>query len=585
MAESLATLAASPGDSATPIVEALNNIANKIPASGGTDVSGIQKALETIATQGDVDQATLDAMQQAGLINSGDLQVLQGIKWSDAISYLTGSAPVRAVERFVARVAADADTVAGDIAGPVSAAANWAESTVIKALTTERNAIQAVLEPVLEAVISALKPPGATAPGAIGVNPDTVLADVAAVALNLKALATLIGLFREGAAEQLEHITEVITGFLGFEELREVQIGPLVENGIAAVAEIQAKNTFRQSLPGAGEVTSWFARGLMPQATERGILGYNGFDDQFHPVMEAAAYSGFNARQMLRLIETDLFSAGDIADELNFAGMRPASQKRMLLAAPYLATASQRNQLNAALENAYTNGLLSDADLTSQLDQAQQNTDRDSLILQRVQIQKRVAFAHALEQAYAQELAANVITVNDYQGLLQGLGLQDDFINNRVAVGEMKLLDVETRRAAAQALALAKATASVERKAAMLNFRDGNIDTAALIAALVLTGLTAAQAAAWADQAVLQKAGGLHWIYGKQLNTSDAAALRARVTALSDQRKRLQITDAVFVAELQALGIQQPFLNTIRSIADAMISPKTAAVTIPVDTN
>jgi len=36
---------------------------------------------------------------------------------------------------------------------------------------------------------------------------------------------------------------------------------------------------------------------------------------------------------------------------------------------------------------------------------------------------------------------------------------------------------------------------------------------------------------------------------------------------------------------LHALNIPQPFINTIRAAADAMITPKSAAVTIPVTTS
>jgi len=569
----------------SPIVNALNEISAKIPPTSGADVAGIQKALETIAAQGDVDQPTLDALQAGGLINSGDLQTLQGIKWSDALSYLMASSPVRAVERFITRVAADADTIAGEIAGPVGSAANWAESTIIKALTTERNAIQGVLEPVLEAVIRALSPPGPTSPGAIGVKPDTVLADVAAVALNLKGLATLIGLFREGAAEQLEHITEVITGFLGFEELREVQIGPLVENGIAAVAEISARNTFRQTLPGAGELTGWFARGLIEQAQERATLGFHGFDNQWMPMQEAAAFGGLQARVLIRLSASGLFSAQDLRDELTFSGMRPASQTRFLAAAPWLAVQSERNQLKATLEQAYVQGFFTDADLTQQLDQANQNVDRDALVLARVQLQKRIAFAKKLEAAYRKQFAANVITDVQYISLLEGLGLQTDWVNNQVAEDEAIMLATLARQAAAAERALERATAAEERRAAVKNYTSGNIDAAALSAALLLTGLTPAQAAAWVDLAVLQKAGGLRWTYGLQLPPAESALLKARVTALSDQRKRLEISDPEFVAALHALNIPQNFINTIRAAADAMITPKTAAVIIPVTTS
>ena len=136
----------------------------------------------------------------------------------------------------------------------------------------------------------------------------------------------------------------------------------------------------------------------------------------------------------------------------------------------------------------------------------------------------------------------------------------------------------------AAAAALARETATKERAAAVANFVDGNIDAAALLAALLLTGLTPTQAAAWVDLAILRKGGGLRWIYGLQLPASQAAVLRGRVAALTDQRKRLQITDADYVSQLTALGIGPRYVNWLDAAADAMISPKTSAFAIPVET-
>ena len=63
------------------------------------------------------------------------------------------------------------------------------------------------------------------------------------------------------------------------------------------------------------------------------------------------------------------------------------------------------------------------------------------------------------------------------------------------------------------------------------------------------------------------------------------AGVRQRVAALTDQRKRLQITDAQFVDVLKALKIPPSNINAIRAAADALITPKGSAVVIPVETN
>jgi hypothetical protein len=73
-------------------------------------------------------------------------------------------------------------------------------------------------------------------------------------------------------------------------------------------------------------------------------------------------------------------------------------------------------------------------------------------------------------------------------------------------------------------------------------------------------------------------------LYGRQLSPGDATLLRQRVAALTDQRKRLQITDPQYHDQLAALGIADPWINALRATADAMITPKTSAFEIPVQT-
>jgi hypothetical protein len=347
---------------------------------------------------------------------------------------------------------------------------------------------------------------------------------------------------------------------------------------------MNARALFAQEIPGSSTIASWVTRGLFDRGKAAQWMLYNGTGPEaFGPTLNAA-YSGLNARQMLRLAGTGLFSQGDITDELTFSGMRPASQRRMLLAAPWLATKPERDQLKATLEKAYVGGLLGDADLHQQLDELDQNVDRDALVMARVQLEKRIAFAKELENAYTVQFRANVIDGAQLQNFLAGLGLQQDWINNRIAYEQAKDISAIARQAAAEARALERATLAEERRAAVRNFKQGNIDQVALAAALTLTGLSPAQLAAWVDLSVLEKAGSLRWIFGQQLPPAQASLLRARVTALTDQRKRQELTDPAFVAALTALNIPPHYINSIRAAADALVSPKTAAVTIPVET-
>jgi hypothetical protein len=584
MAASLNALATAPALDLAPLTAAINDVARAIASAAPSDVSGIVKALNTIAEQGDVDQPILDAMQQQGFITPADLQVLQGIKWSDAISYFTGGAPIRFVIKMMTEIGADEVAVVNSVLNFAAPGINWAEQKVQDALSAQRNVLLVPIKAILDKVKSAVRPAGPVTLFNTSTNADQALSDVATTMLDLKLMQTLVALFREGAGEQLEHLSERVLAIVGLEEIREVQLGPLVAYGMGRQAEHNAKATFMQELPGVGEVSSWLARGLIDKPTAETVMKFNGRHTDLYPVTATAAQHGMSPRIMLRLIDTGLFTDAEIADELTFSGMRPASQHRMIVAAGYLSTQPQRHQLQAAYEMEYRTGLRDPADLTSLLDAADHNTDRNDLILRRVNSEIRVDETRLLIAEYAGLFKGGVWNDATYRAQLAGLGLQQWKIDLEAGKAEAAANVATFKKNLAAAAALERATVAEERKAAMEGFKAGTIPLAGLSAALVLTGLTPAQAAAWTSLAALQQAGSLRWIYGLLKSPTEAALLRARVTALADQRKRLQIDDPAFVGALQAMGIPDRYINALRAATDALITPKTAAVTIPVQT-
>jgi hypothetical protein len=606
LVEAVGAIAPSSPTDLTPIVDALNKIAASLGTGGSVDTASIAKALNDANVLQDVPHALVQQFFADGVLPDDFAAILQGTPASWVHSALKAAAMFSPIIGFAEHLLGDdADFKAAlraDREGRKAAiAATWKILKDIPGLPPEATTnhladifktyfkvseatLGPIIKPVVDAISDTLKGTGTPALGAYPVEPDQPITDATGAALGAAVGGWLAAYAGVDEGEPLAHIAELFSGAVGFEELRDVKIGPLVRHGIGKVAEMQARAQFQQEIPGVGQTTQLLARGLLAAPLGELLLGWNGLHTSLRAQVKEAAYSGINPRQLIRLVPSGLYSEGDIVDELTFAGMRPASQQRFTRAIPWLITATERKQLEATLEKAHINGLLSDADLAQEIDGLDQNTDRNDLILKRANLEKRLAYAKELEKAYTQEFLQGVFDDPQYRSLLAGLGLQDDFINARVAADEAHMTAILTRQAAAEERALVRATAAQERRAAVKNFTTGNIDAVALTAALVLTGLTPAQAAAWVDLAVLQKSGGLHWIYGLQKSASDAALLRARVTALSDQRKRQQISDELFVADLQALGIQAPYLNSIRAAVNAMITPKADAVTIPVET-
>ena len=449
----------------------------------------------------------------------------------------------------------------------------------------------AVFEPIVKTLVdqiaALLKPVsgGATSLGNIGVSLDQPVAVATGTAFTSALLGWIASYAGIDAGEPLAHIAELVAGAVGFEQLTDVVIGPLVQHGIKAVAEMQARSLFRQHLPGGGEVTQWMARGLITASEGKRLLNFDGYGDEIQPPTVIAAQRGLNPRMLLQLIVTGLFTTDDLGDEMTFSGLRPASQQRLKLASPYLATVKFRDAARASIEAAYVAGLLSDSDLTEQLDSIEHNTDRDNLILVGSKWKKLTAITKDLEAQYATLFEAGLLDDATFHDHLTAIGLQDDVANAVAAKSEARANATLQRRTIADARALAKATAAQERRAATRSYVAGQIDLPALAIALTATGLTPIQAAAWSEIAQLQKTGTPRWIYGLRVPSEEATLLRSRVSALLDQRKRQLLTDPQFHDALASLGIPPEWINSLRATADAMITPKAAAVLTPIVTN
>jgi len=560
-------------------------LATATATAPATDLTQVVEMLKQLVREADVSDATFQYLAQQGFLTGDDIQFFKGMPGADAFFAMLRTIGFRILTNFLS--AFGVEIVAGK-PKYVGLTKSWSDSTAAEfagAIKLRDTAITPVVTTLISAIVTDLKAPGATQIGVIGVDPDKPVSDAIGIALSAGLASYLLAFVGIDEGEPLAHLAELVSGAVGFEELRDVKIGPLIRNGIGKIAEMQARATFKQEIPGTSELGSYVAMGLLDPARRDAIAQFNGTPDELAPIIARGQFRGMNPRQLLRLVETGLFSEAEIADELTFSAMRPVSQHRMLLAAPYLATAAERSSLRAAAENAATAGLLSDDALRGILDSGESNTDRDSLLISRVHLQQLVANAKALEAEYSALFKVGLMTDDAFRGALAAIGLQQWAIDMVAAKAEVQANVALQKKTLAAEAALERATENKARAAAVKAFTTGTIDEAALSAALLATGLTAAQAAFWVTQAVLQKGGALRWLYGLQLSPSEATLLRERVSALTDQRKRLQITDAEFVAALQALGIHARYINALRAAADAMISPKTSAVVIPVQTN
>lgn len=549
------------------------------------DLKPVVDQLTKIVDQGDVKQSVLDYLVKQGFMSGADAQVISGASWADAIVGVFRTWGWNAILWVGSWVGAEWDgkkfvlkpireTLLEDLTRSIDDALHYGSEPMYP-----------IIKRLIDAVVTQLNPAHAVHIGDAGVDPDLLLTKTLVPALIVNGMALIADYLGWDTGEQWAEYVNLVTEFTGLAEIAEIQVGQRMRYGPMRVAEMHAKQLYRQEIPGSSVLYSLATRALITEARAAAINGYNGVPDELHGPLQTAAYQGLNPRQLLRLSATGLFDEHDLADEMTFAGLRAASQHRMLIAAPYLATDPERKQLRAAYEKAYVEGFSTDAQLTQQLDDAEHNTSRTFLILDRVRLEKRMALAKELETEYSTLYLGNQINLDTYHANLVGLGLQDDRVRALTARNEARAAVTLARQEAAAARALARATAAEERKAALRNYIQGNLNAITLAAALELTGLTHAQTAAWVDMAALQLAGAPRYKFGLRLTPDRAQLLTDRVRALSDQRKRQLITDLQYRDQLKALDIPPVYINALRAAADATLTPAKSALVLPVETS
>lgn len=582
--DNLTAISSSSATVASNLGPGLKSIANAITNQTGTDVSKIVEQLKAIVFEGDIPKPFIDAMVSEGFLSAADGQQLTGSPWSPAIARIFRTAGWNALVWWMAGVGYTWDGKNWVLGGSGNIASRAVATAASKGITAEDFIFLPTVKAAVQALSALITP---KTPGDVGeevVDPDKFL--TRAVSIIVDAFLVNYGLHLCDAlpGEGLTKLLETLTGLLGLEEMRDVQIGPLIQYGPARVAQYKAKNLYRQELPGIGALSALHARGLIDMKTYQDYQGFTGVPWRLVNAEREAGYTGLPPFILLRLASTGLFTQRDLVDELTFRGVRPESQHRILLAAPYIETAKEREALRGTLEKGYAQGFFADADFTTRIEQIEQITDKSTLIMDKVRLERAFAGAKDLENAYETEFLAGITDVPQYQSKLAGLGLQPDYVAYLMAKAEAHANARLMRQAAAAERALAKATAAEERRAAMTQYQAGTIDEPRLAGLLIGTGLTPLQAAAWIAQAQGQRAGKLRFQFGLRLSPAEATLLRQKVADLTRQRELQMLTDGQYVAGLTALKIPQTWLNALRAGANAALKPKTAAILTPVAT-
>jgi hypothetical protein len=582
--EKLTAISTSSATVATDLGPGLKSIAEAITKLNPTDVSQIVEQLKALVKTIDPPPAVYDQLAKDGYIDAQYVQLFESGEFGSGLVTILATKLWHGVVWALKLIGIDVSVWPPNITNLEAGLKTAATKVGSALLQFSKSGVYDAVKGLVGVMQTRLIPTAVPQLGDIHVDPDRMLTDVVGLSLDGILIAAIIGAFLPEVGKKLGELVGVAGGLLGFDELRDVQIGPLIRHGISKIAEMNAKRVFRQELPAASQLAALAARGLIHTDRYGQLAPLTGIPTELQGAELEAAHTGLQPFILLRLANTGLFTDRDLADEMTFRGVRPESQHRILLAAPFIATQKERDALRGTIEKAYAGGLFADIDFTGRIDALEHETDRTRLILDRARLERTLAVLKEVENAYETEFLAGITDAPTYQSKLQGIGLQLDYVAGIMAKAEAHANARMVRQAEASERALQKATTAAERRAAATQYAAGTIDEARLAGTLVATGLTPVQAAAWVIQAQGQRAGKLRRQFGLLLSPPEATLLRQKVADLTHQRELQMLTDAQFVQKLTALKIPPTWVNVLRAGANAALKPKTAAILTPVTT-
>ena len=424
--------------------------------------------------QADYSQAELDALVSIGALDPEVRAQLQGAIHVKVSPHF----PAKKIAEYTAKFESFADKTA-----------DFIQNGIKKALGNIVAAFSDKIETDLELI-------GNSDPEAARSRFKSVMAD----AFEFGTTAHLISLGAEALAP-LKHLgiaqlAEFAAEFAGFRELVGAYHRPILTASMMRPSTYHANKTFRPMQYSAGEALQFFARRLIDETDLEKYLGYAGFADALQPTQKTAAYEPLSPYLLVRELGIFNTDRAAIVAAMQFAGYRDADATLAINSQIQNGLTRVATPVIDQFVSAAADGLYSDADLTTELQNLNLTSDAIDLVVTRVRVQRYHKLATLYKSELDQAVRGGVIDLADYQSSLAAVGFQQTEIDVFSGIANIYL---EKRTLEEQARLTAQQNRDVQRsliQTAIQEYRRGDVIGAALTGALAAQGLTPAQVAA-----------------------------------------------------------------------------------------
>ena len=329
-------------------------------------------------------------------------------------------------------------------------------------------------------------------------NPEFAKAIGDAIEFGFAAHITSAGLEAVYPTHQLglAQLAGLLAEFSGFKELVAAYHGPLVWNAIRVPSMAKHGKKFRSRPPSEQRAAEWRARGLIADDAADDPIAWSGLMPEFEEAEKLAAFRPARPFALLRGLGIINIDRKPALDAMKFGGMRDQDAHELIAAAERTGLQPLRNAVLTEVAELASEGLLSEADLTSEMQDLNLTQEAQTLTLKRVRYRRLRRLAGDFKRELDIDAKEKVIPLTDYQQSLISIGYQqqevDVFSGQISAFLEGRTLSEQAREQAA----INRDTERLNIQTVREEFQKGNTPVEALPGAFAGLGLTLAQAAA-----------------------------------------------------------------------------------------
>lgn len=357
-----------------------------------------------------------------------------------------------------------------------------------------------------------------------------------------------------------------IGGMAGFREVTSEVLGPLYRNAFGRSLEYKYRSQFKPEYPDEDDAITWHARRLLTDAQLETIFGVSGLKQEYEAPYVASAYRPVPPFLMVRAAEAGAIPQATLTKMLQFAGFRDQDITALETAYAYLAVLPYINQFVTAAVRSTELGVMTPAELGTELTEANLTQDQQNWIQRTVATRKLEQLAELYRKSISESYKYGTITDAQYVPSLEAIGIGQADAEAHYAIDSI----AKQGKAAAAALKAEQRLLTQQMraagKAAIAGYRAGTYDAAALEAALLAAGYDPAVAGYAVAYETFKQEGNQIYIYGVTLPRAQAVLLREQVGALGVQVKAQLVTPAAALAALAGYGV--PSANAQALVAE-----------------